>query len=581
MVTDGRITRVGRHAGAAAARQRRRLRRQDRLAAPLQGRRLRGQGRLRVRHRLRASSTTSRSATSSRRSSSSGSRRRSNDELKSTAASRLCDVAPDLCSRLPPRPRRRSAPRGDRDLLAREVHDPGIGFLTITHVKVTPDLQVARVYYTTLGDEKARRDTAARARARDAVPAAPDRQPAAAEARARAGVLLRRDRSSAATASSEILQEISADAPHAERRRAGTAPTANRAGPRRASDDARRHDRDRRLTRVLPPDPRRDARPAAFPAHLARAPRRRLDRLAAGDGLRARRARQAGRASSTPIARPSTTYEFPGMDRIEIAAAVPADADADAVIVMECSDLSRTGVARPRGPLHHQHRSPRRQPDVRRGELVRRVGRGVRRDGLRRDPRARRAADARDRHAHLSGDPDRHRVVPPLEHHAAHLRHLPAGGRGGRQPGGDGAARLRQQQLRQAEADRRAARRDGAARRRAARGALSRRRDAGGVRLHAQRHRRADQPAADRARDPGGRVLQGRGRRRACASACGRSTTSTCGWSPTRSAAAATRTPPASPSNGPLARRRRPAIRASASSRAIGARARRRRRRQP
>jgi ribosome-binding factor A len=46
------------------------------------------------------------------------------------------------------------------DLLAREVHDPGIGFLTITQVKVSPDLQVARVYYTTLGDERARRDTA-------------------------------------------------------------------------------------------------------------------------------------------------------------------------------------------------------------------------------------------------------------------------------------------------------------------------------------------------------------------------------------------------------------------------------------
>jgi ribosome-binding factor A len=45
------------------------------------------------------------------------------------------------------------------DLLAREVHDPGIGFLTITHVKVTPDLQVGRVYYTTLGDPKARRET--------------------------------------------------------------------------------------------------------------------------------------------------------------------------------------------------------------------------------------------------------------------------------------------------------------------------------------------------------------------------------------------------------------------------------------
>jgi ribosome-binding factor A len=46
------------------------------------------------------------------------------------------------------------------DLIAREVHDPGIGFLTITHVNVTPDLQTARVYYTTLGDENARRETA-------------------------------------------------------------------------------------------------------------------------------------------------------------------------------------------------------------------------------------------------------------------------------------------------------------------------------------------------------------------------------------------------------------------------------------
>jgi ribosome-binding factor A len=45
------------------------------------------------------------------------------------------------------------------DLIARDVHDPGIGFITITHVKVTPDLQIARVYYTTLGDERARRDS--------------------------------------------------------------------------------------------------------------------------------------------------------------------------------------------------------------------------------------------------------------------------------------------------------------------------------------------------------------------------------------------------------------------------------------
>src|SRR5262245_42243622 len=45
-------------------------------------------------------------------------------------------------------------------LLAREVQDPGIGFITLTRVSVTPDLQVARVYYTSMGDEKAQRETA-------------------------------------------------------------------------------------------------------------------------------------------------------------------------------------------------------------------------------------------------------------------------------------------------------------------------------------------------------------------------------------------------------------------------------------
>lgn len=47
------------------------------------------------------------------------------------------------------------------ELLSRgQVHDPGIGFITLTRVKVSPDLQLARVYYTTLGDEAARRETA-------------------------------------------------------------------------------------------------------------------------------------------------------------------------------------------------------------------------------------------------------------------------------------------------------------------------------------------------------------------------------------------------------------------------------------
>ena len=41
-------------------------------------------------------------------------------------------------------------------LLARDVRDPGIGFVTITRVQMTPDLQQARVFYTSLGDDKTR-----------------------------------------------------------------------------------------------------------------------------------------------------------------------------------------------------------------------------------------------------------------------------------------------------------------------------------------------------------------------------------------------------------------------------------------
>jgi ribosome-binding factor A len=45
-------------------------------------------------------------------------------------------------------------------ILARDVHDPGIGFVTITRVAVSADLQHARISYTALGDEKGRRNTA-------------------------------------------------------------------------------------------------------------------------------------------------------------------------------------------------------------------------------------------------------------------------------------------------------------------------------------------------------------------------------------------------------------------------------------
>jgi len=44
--------------------------------------------------------------------------------------------------------------------LARDAQDPRIGFVTITRVKVSPDLQQARLYYTAFGDEKSRKETA-------------------------------------------------------------------------------------------------------------------------------------------------------------------------------------------------------------------------------------------------------------------------------------------------------------------------------------------------------------------------------------------------------------------------------------
>ena len=44
-------------------------------------------------------------------------------------------------------------------MLARDVHDPEIGFITVTRVEVTPDLQLARVFYTTIGSDAERRGT--------------------------------------------------------------------------------------------------------------------------------------------------------------------------------------------------------------------------------------------------------------------------------------------------------------------------------------------------------------------------------------------------------------------------------------
>ena len=51
-----------------------------------------------------------------------------------------------------------------REILAEEIpklKDPRVGFVTVTGVRVTPDLRMARVSYTAMGDESARRATAA------------------------------------------------------------------------------------------------------------------------------------------------------------------------------------------------------------------------------------------------------------------------------------------------------------------------------------------------------------------------------------------------------------------------------------
>ncbi len=45
-------------------------------------------------------------------------------------------------------------------ILATEVADPGVGLVTVTRVKVTPDLSLARIYWTAMGDAAERKKTA-------------------------------------------------------------------------------------------------------------------------------------------------------------------------------------------------------------------------------------------------------------------------------------------------------------------------------------------------------------------------------------------------------------------------------------
>ena len=44
-------------------------------------------------------------------------------------------------------------------LILTKLKDPRLGFVTVTHVDVTPDLKSARVFYSVLGDKKAKEGT--------------------------------------------------------------------------------------------------------------------------------------------------------------------------------------------------------------------------------------------------------------------------------------------------------------------------------------------------------------------------------------------------------------------------------------
>jgi ribosome-binding factor A len=44
------------------------------------------------------------------------------------------------------------------ELVLKKLKDPRIGFVTVTRVKITPDLKEARVYYSVLGKEKEKRE---------------------------------------------------------------------------------------------------------------------------------------------------------------------------------------------------------------------------------------------------------------------------------------------------------------------------------------------------------------------------------------------------------------------------------------
>ena len=427
------------------------------------------------------------------------------------------------------------------DLLSREVRDPGIGFVTVTHVKVSADLQVARAYYTTLGDEAARRTTAkALERAK---PFLRQRIAARVGLRRAPELAFQYDESIAREERIEsLLQEIRQSP---RRRRAATPAPPRRSRPTRG----------------------RQAKAGPLPGPAMSSAAVAMDILVQiRDAIRARssflltsHARPDGDSIGSQVALAAAlralgkSVRMVNRDRPPSAVPGPARRRRDRGRAERRGRLRRAGRARvqrrvaagrgrPRGLLHDQHRPPPRQRDVRGDQLVRRQRRGVRRTGRGGDRRARRAVDAGDRIGRLPGHPHRHRRLPSQPHHQPHLRVVPPRHRSRRRRRGAGPAGLRAELDRQAEADWRAPRRDGSDRRRQARRPRLRRRAARPHRRDGGRHRRADQHAADVGRHPGRRSWCAANRAATSASACARRAPPTSAWSRPSSAAAATPT---------------------------------------
>src|SRR4029079_435937 len=45
------------------------------------------------------------------------------------------------------------------DIISRKLKDPRVGFVTVTDVEVSGDLQIAKVYISVLGDQEVREET--------------------------------------------------------------------------------------------------------------------------------------------------------------------------------------------------------------------------------------------------------------------------------------------------------------------------------------------------------------------------------------------------------------------------------------